>query len=293
MSTSRNPVAYDSNTASKEPYVSEPILSRSSKTESFASAVSWAAVTAGAFVAAALSLVLLALGAGAGLSTISPWSSSTASPTAVGIGALIFLALVEIIASGMGGYLAGRLRTKWVNVHSDEVYFRDTAHGFLSWCVAFVLTAAFLTSAAAAMVGQGTRNSRESSATDNAAIDANRYYVDALFRSTRHATAAEDAADRAEAGVIFARALRDGQLSSDDKNYLADLVSARTGVNHAEAESRVANVFERDRVAADQTRKAVAHSLYWLFVALLLGAFSASLAATLGGRRRDHIPAHA
>src|ERR1700676_2175466 len=108
MSTSRNPVAYDPSTAKKEPYVSEPIVSGSIKTESFASAVSWAAVTAGAFVAAALSLVLLALGAGAGLSTISPWSSSTVSPTAVGVGALIFLALLEIIASGMGGYLAGR-----------------------------------------------------------------------------------------------------------------------------------------------------------------------------------------
>jgi hypothetical protein len=260
------------------------------KRKPLASGVSWAAIAAGAFAAAALSLVLLALGAGAGLSTLSPWSNSTVSPTTVGVGALIFLAVVEIIASGMGGYMAGRLRTKWVNVRTEEVYFRDTAHGFLSWCVAFVLTAAFLTSAGAAMVGQGTRP-RESSA-ENAAIDANRYYADALFRSTRHATAAEDAADRAEVGAIFARALRDGQLSSDDKKYLADLI-ARTSVSHSEAENRVANVFERDQVATDQTRKAVAHFLHWLFVALPLGAFSASFAATLGGRRRDHIPAHA
>lgn len=152
-----------------------------------------------------------------------------------------------------------------------------------------MLTAAFLSSAAAAMVGQGTRNPRESGV-ENVAVDANRYYIDALFRSSRRA-AAEDAADRAEAGIIFTRALRDRQLSSDDKSYLSDLVASRTGLNHAEAESRVAGVFERDQQAADQTRKAVAHSLYWLFVALLLGAFSASFAATVGGRRRDHVHA--
>src|SRR5271154_6354894 len=280
MSTAGRALAHDS-AAIK----TEPDLSGSPKTEALASGVSWAAVTAGAFVAAALSLMLLALGAGAGLSSLSPWSNAAVSPSAVGVGALLFLAIVEIVASGIGGYMAGRLRTKWVNVHTDEVYFRDTAHGFLSWCVAFVLTAAFLTSAAAAMVGQESRNPRESTA-ENSAVDANRYYIDAMFRSGRHTPG--DDADRAEAGVIFARALRDRQLASDDKNYVADLVAARTGLNHAEAETRVQGVFERDQQAVDQTRKAVAHSLYWLFVALLLGAFSASFAATLGGRRRDH-----
>jgi WD40 repeat protein len=100
----------------------------------------------------------------------------------------------------------------------------------------------------------------------------------------------EDAALRTEASVILAHALRQRQLSNDDKNYLADLVARRTGLNHAEAEQRVSGIFERDQQAADQARKAIAHSLYWLFVALLLGAFSASFAATVGGRRRDHVP---
>lgn len=122
MSTAGTAVAYDSRVATR----TEPVVTDSTKTEAFASGVSWAAVAAGAFVTAALSLVLLALGAGAGLSTLSPWSNSNISPSAVGVGALIFLALVEIIASGIGGYMAGRLRTKWVNVHTDEVYFRDT-----------------------------------------------------------------------------------------------------------------------------------------------------------------------
>ncbi len=61
--------------------------------------------------------------------------------------------VVQFIASSMGGYLAGRLRTKWATIHSDEVYFRDTAHGFLAWSVGLVITAAFLASAAASIVG--------------------------------------------------------------------------------------------------------------------------------------------
>src|ERR1700733_9070193 len=105
-----------------------------------ASGVSWAAVIAGAFVTAALSLILLALGAGAGLSSISSWSGEGVSPAAVKIGALLWIALAEMVSAGIGGYLAGRLRTKWTGVHTDEVYFRDTAHGFLVWAVALVVS---------------------------------------------------------------------------------------------------------------------------------------------------------
>jgi len=264
------------------------------RAEGAASGVSWAAVGAGAFAAASLSLILLALGAGAGLSSVSPFSNVGLSTTAVGFGALLYLCITEIISSGVGGYLAGRLRTKWVDLHSDEVYFRDTAHGFLAWSVALVMSAAFLTAAAAGMVGASASatSSATNSRLETAALDANRYYIDSLFRGGRATTAAEDVAAKADAAAVFAHAITNRTaLSPDDRNYVADLISARTGINHNEAEARVANVFERDLAAADLARKSVAHSLYWLFVALLLGAFTASFAATIGGRRRDRVPA--
>ncbi|HUE42331.1 MAG TPA: hypothetical protein VMP12_02155 [Candidatus Sulfotelmatobacter sp.] len=263
--------------------------------EAAASGVSWAAVAAGAFATAALSLILLALGAGAGLSSLSPFSNAGASTTAVGFGALLFLCVTEIISSGVGGYLAGRLRTKWVDLHTDEVYFRDTAHGFLAWSAALVMSAAFLGAAAAGMVGasanaRGASNSA-TAASDTAALEANRYYIDSLFRGGRAAASNEDAAYKAEAAAVFAHTIANRTaLSPDDRNYVADLVTAHTGINHSDAETRVTNVFERDLAAIDQARKSVAHSLYWLFVALLLGAFTASFAATLGGHRRDHLP---
>jgi hypothetical protein len=254
-------------------------------TDASASGVSWAAIVAGAFVAAAISLILLALGAGAGLSSLSPWSVSGVSPATVGMGALLWLTLIEIVSSGLGGYMAGRLRTKWVDVHTDEVYFRDTAHGFIAWSVALVITAAFLGSAASAMVGAENR-SPNASRSEGIVEDANRYYIDSLFRSTQP-PASNDTSVRAEAGLIFAHALRQRELNADDKNYLADTVSAKTGISRPEAEKRVTDVFGQDQEATERVRKAVAHSLYWLFVALLLGAFSASLAATFGGRQRD------
>src|SRR3984893_9786916 len=155
--------------------------------DSNSSGVSWGAVIAGAFVAAALSLSLLALGAGIGFSAVSPWANIGASATAIGWTAIVWLVLMQIISSSLGGYLAGRLRTKWVRVHTHEVYFRDTANGFLVWAVSLVLAAAFLTSAASSMIGGAARTGAgEASAASqrgNEAASTNGYFVDALLRS--------------------------------------------------------------------------------------------------------------
>jgi hypothetical protein len=252
-----------------------------------ASGVSWAAVIAGAFVTAALSLILLALGAGAGLSSISPWSGEGVSPSAVKIGALLWIALAEIVSAGIGGYIAGRLRTKWRGVHTDEVYFRDTAHGFLVWAVALVVSGALLSAAAGAMVGSSNRE-QNTARNDRAELNSNEYFTDSLFRSSQPLPANESVV-RDQAGLIFAHALIQRELTDDDKAYVTDQVATVTGLSRPAAEQRVTEVFQRDQQAADATRKAVAHGLYWLFVASLLGAFCASLAALLGGRQRDRV----
>ena len=123
--------------------------------ESPSSGVAWGAVIGGAFAAAALSLILLALGSGFGLASVSPWSGSGASLTTFTVATAIWLIVVQWLASALGGYPTGRLRTKWAGVHTHEVFFRDTANGFLSWAVASVFVAAFLASAASAVVGGG------------------------------------------------------------------------------------------------------------------------------------------
>jgi len=262
--------------------VETPQVPYTVRNESFASGVSWAAVSSGAFVTMALFWAFSALGAGVGLSSISPWSNTGPSPTSLGAGAVIWLCVIEIISCAFGGYVAGRLRSKWVEIHSDEVYFRDTAHGFLVWAVAFVVSIAFLASAASVMAG-GNRNARF----EGANVDASRYYVDGLFRTTQPSKVPDDSL-RSEVATIFAHAIGARELSDVDKNYLADLVTAHAGVARPEAEKRVTEDFSLLQQSVDATRKAIAHSLYWLFVALLLGAFSASFAATFGGKQRDH-----
>src|ERR1700674_4201868 len=186
------------------------------KNEAYSSAVSWAAVIAGAFVAAALWLILLALGTGMGLSSVSLWSNAGASASTIGKASIVWLIIIRIIASAMGGYLAGRLRTKWATIHSDEVYFRDTAHGFLVWAVGLVVTAGFLASAATSMIGSAavaTTAASVSSAPGGAkADDPNVYFVDTLFRSDTPNPVRSDAQVSAEAKLIYANALRQGTL---------------------------------------------------------------------------------
>jgi hypothetical protein len=260
--------------------------------EANSSGVSWAAVIGGGFVTAALSLILLALGTGLGLSSVSPWSNTGASTSTIGTAAILWLILMQIISSSMGGYLAGRLRTKWANIHTDEVYFRDTAHGFLAWAVALVITAAFLASAAASMVGASASSAGAKVAGDQVEqqeLGPNGYFIDTLFRSDSVKPDANSTSMRGEAGRIFAKALRQGDVSAPDRSYLAKLVAARTDLSQPDADKRISDVFAAAQQTADTARKAVAHSLLWAFLALLIGAFCASFAATIGGRQRDHV----
>src|SRR5579871_1798801 len=137
--------------------------------ESRSSGVSWGAVIGGAFVTAAFYLVLIALGAGFGLSAVSPWAGFGVSASAFGAAAIVWLILSEVISSALGGYLTGRLRTKWSLIHNDEVYFRDTANGFLAWAVALVITVSFLAAAATSMAGRAVQSDVAAEAAGGAA----------------------------------------------------------------------------------------------------------------------------
>ncbi len=261
------------------------------KNEAHSSGISWAAVIGGAFTAAALSLILVSLGTGLGFSSVSPWSNMGASASTVKAGGIIWLIFTQIVAFSMGGYLAGRLRTKWVDIHTDEVYFRDTAHGLLVWAVGVVLMAAFLASAAAMFAGRAAQRPEPAQAGDASVLNLNEYLLDTMFRSTGTMTDLNAVSMRAEADRIFAHALRDGSMSQADNLYLARLISARTGLNQTDAQQRVTEAFAQAQEAAETTRKAIAHMSLWLFVALLSGAFCASYAGTIGGRQRDHVRA--
>src|SRR6201996_1685614 len=112
-----------------------------------------AAVLAGAVASLAITLVLLSFGAGMGFAVVSPWGNSGVSATTFKIGTGLYFIVMAMLSSAIGGYLAGRLRKKWIGVQTTEVQFRDTAHGFLAWAVASVLGAILLASPASSLVG--------------------------------------------------------------------------------------------------------------------------------------------
>jgi hypothetical protein len=266
------------------------VAQSASNTEANSSAVSWAAVIGGGFVTAAISLILLSLGAGLGLSSVSVWSNTATTASTIGTAAILWLILMQIMSSSLGGYLAGRLRTKWTSIHSDEVYFRDTAHGFLAWALALVVTAALLGSAAASMMGITSSSAgagADRSVQAEGRADSNGYFVDTLLRSDN--ASLEPSGARSDVARIFANALQLGSVPADDQSYLDRLVMARTGMTQAAADKRLSDVFTRAKQSVEAARKATAHLLLWTFVALLIGAFCASFAATIGGRQRDHI----
>jgi hypothetical protein len=269
--------------------------------ESSTSAISWAAIIGGAFATVGLSLILLALGSGFGLASVSPWPNSGASVTTFTAMTAIWLIIVQWVSSGLGGYLTGRLRTKWVGVHTHEVFFRDTAHGLLAWAVAAVIGAAVLASAVSSVLSGGTHvaatiasGTAEGAGQEAAQENPFAYYVDSLFRSDHSDAKASDQDVRAETTRILAAGIRNGDVPAGDRTYLAQLVAARTSLSQSDAEKRVDDVIAKAKAAetkvrqiADAVRKAGTYLSIFIGVSMLIGAFIAAAAAALGGQHRD------
>lgn len=242
------------------------------------SAVCWGAILAGAAASAALSLILLLLGTGLGLSSVSAWSKEGVSGTTFGLSTILWITLTSLAASAIGGYIAGRLRIRWTaRTQSDEIYFRDTAHGFLAWAVATLFTATLLTSAIStvvsgfsqvgASVAGGAATAITASAAGAAATTAGEgkeksesddqstaYFLDALFRSYITETTApgnaqpasppvNSGAAKAEVARIYVSAIARGSFPEEDAKYAAQVVSQTTGISEADAQKRVNDTY--------------------------------------------------
>ncbi len=237
------------------------------------SAVSWGAIFAGASAAAALSLILLLLGTGLGLSSVSPWARDGISGATFGVSTILWITVTSLIASGIGGYIAGRLRARWAVTHSDEVYFRDTAHGFLAWAIATLATAALLTSVISAIIGgavqtgaslAGNTVAATTAATAAENVDTVKaetdkslpYFLDFLFRQnttspTGEATPnlvatnpqADNANSKAEVTRIYVNAIANGKLPPADVKYAGQLLAQQIGISQQDAENRITDTF--------------------------------------------------
>lgn len=288
---------------------------------SVTSAVSWGAIAAGAAAAASLSLILLILGVGLGLSSVSPWSREGISAASFGVSTIAWLMLTQLLASAMGGYLSGRLRTKWMDAQTDEIYFRDTAHGFLAWAMASLATAALLTSAigsilsggiqAGASVAGGVANTAAVAAGGFAAsgkmgsVESGpmAYFVDSLFRrdgstgaanltgAAMPAEASERtimAQDASEVSRIFMNVSRSDPLPPEDIRYVGQLVAQRTGMSQQDAEKRVTDIYARAQaklhaaeVAAKDTADKARKAAAYAALWIFLSLLSGAFVASL------------
>lgn len=291
------------------------------------SAVSWKSILAGATASAAITLVLVAFGAGVGFSVVSPWSDQGVSATTFTISAGIYLIVIAMLSSTIGGYIAGRLRSQWSTVNENERYFRDSAHGFVTWALATVVTAAVLGSATTAIIGAtGAGLAAGGPAAARSAMSDG--YIDSLLRpspSRAGAAAAPSAAqtnqqatetatspvansqtasnlqggtitapaqqgsvNRDEIGRILATGIgRTGTVTDADKSYLASVIAQRTGLTQQEAEARINQTITQAKAAADAARKSARNFSFWMAFAMLAGALSAALAAIEGGSLRN------
>jgi hypothetical protein len=254
------------------------------------SLVSWGAVIAGAIAACTLTLLLVALGVALGLTAVSPWSNEGVSATTFKVGAGVYMIVVAMIASAVGGMIAGRMRATWAGVDYNEVYFRDSAHGFLVWALATLLSASVLGGVTTHVVGSTASGllSGAGAAASTAAGPADAY-VDSILRSDNPSAAANaDASSvRAEFGRALAPVFAGGEISADNRTYLGRVVAARAGISQADAEARVSQAVTSAKSVTDETRKATAKFAFWLVASMLAGALSASLAAIEGGVFRD------
>lgn len=260
------------------------------------STVSWGAIIAGGFVAAAVTLIVAAFGVGAGLAVVSPWSGEGISATTASWAAGLFLVVIAMLASTIGGYITGRLRHGWEDVHEDERFFRDTAHGFVTWAFATVMTASVLAAAGTHIIAGASAGAIPTAAAgaSQVASSTGDVYVDRLLRSGTPAggqtgtSSADQSATRAELLRLIAPVTRrGGDVTTDDRAYAARLIASRTGIPQAEAEQRVNQAITQAKDAADKARRTAMQFSIWVAIALLAGALSGSLAAVEGGKLRN------
>jgi hypothetical protein len=281
-------------------------LDQRATAESSVSAISWPAIFGGGVVAASATLVMVLIGSGLGFSMVSPWPNASSSATAFTVVAGVWLIVMQWLSSALGGYITGRLRTKWVRIHTHEVFFRDTAHGLLTWALASVIGAMILASAGSSFLGTGTRAvatvaagaAQGAGAAAGPMAQEQAYGVDSLYRGEKPEAAASRGAVRAETTRIFARGLANGgTMPAADRDYLTTTVADRTGLSHDDAQKRVDEVIAQEkaaeakvRQAADTARKSAAAFAIFTAISMLVGAFIACAAAAFGGSLRDEHP---
>ena len=250
--------------------------------------VDWGAIFAGAVVAAAISFLMMSFGSAIGLSLVSPYRGESASMTVIAIAAGIWIVWVQASSFMAGGYVTGRLRRRIGDATAHEVEVRDGLHGLAVWGIGTLLAALVTAVVVSGAIGAGIAAASSGSGTSaTGANDRLTSAVDLLFRSDRPAPATNPEVARAEMMRLLAAAATGGQITPEDRAYMARVVSQQTGLAPPQAERRVDDVIAKTKAAADKARKSGIIAAFLTAASLLISAVAAWWAATMGGRHRD------
>ena len=246
--------------------------------------LSWTPVLAGALVATAISVVLVAFGTAIGLGVASSAPTWRDASVALWLLSGLYLIMVSLISFGLGGYVAGRIRSD-LPTDASDIEHRDGMHGLAAWAVAVVMTV-FIT----ALLGSATiarSSSAQTAVSASAAEPLLSYELDRLFRPARRGATTETAMERAEAGRILLTSSSHSGVAADDRTYLVQLAGAVTGLAGADAERRVDTVIANAKTAINRSRRSGVIAAFSIAASILLGAVVAWLAACEGGRQRN------
>jgi hypothetical protein len=243
--------------------------------------VEWAPIFAGGLAALAVSTVLLTFGVAIGLASVSPYTTTGTGLKAVGFGSAFWFLLVTIWSLALGGYLVGRLRHRWADATADEVKFRDGAHGLLVWALVIVASGMLAASGVSA-VGRGV-----SAFAVPAGLEPTSVAADVMLRPSKAEIKPVSAETRAEVARVLVRSGRDGEISAADKAYIANVVSANTGVSQEDAVKRVDQALADMKASIDRARKLGIVFGFYLAATLLIGAATAWWSSVAGGKHRE------
>jgi hypothetical protein len=256
--------------------------------ETATSFLQWTPVIAGALVASAISLVLIAFGSAIGLSILSSSPTWRDASPALAVLSGLFLLLTAIASFGLGGYVAGRLRERWhQSAHNDVVEFRDGTHGVVAWALAVVITGLVATASAAVIASRGVQPATSPVATTGEPLIA--YELDRLLRAGQRPLEGDLTYTRAEAGRLLLAATGRRGIAPEDRTYLVRLVAARAGIPQPDAERRVDDAITGATTAVHKARRSAVILAFATAVSLLVGAAAAWYASCVGGRHRDNV----
>jgi len=254
--------------------------------------VDWPAIIAGAFLATALSLVLITFGSAIGLSMSSPLEGEGASRRWVTIAAGIWILWTAVSSFAAGGYLSGRMRRRADDASEDEVEARDGAHGVVMWAVGAVLGSLLAVSGISGLAGSAASGAAAALEAADVQVTTDVGYVGSTLLRSENAIAGVEA--RTEVSTVRGRGILDGEFSESERTYLAGLVTSETGLSADAARNRVDTTIDESLAArqaaleaADQLRIAGLIGAFVLAASLMVSAAAAYFAATIGGNHRD------